>query len=114
MLSSRGHGRGRGGGGGGGSNDGLSAPIAGERFKRPGLAKAIRLLGQKGRAGFYEGDVALAIVEEVQQHGGFLSLEDLAMHTSSFVTPISATYRGHTLWEVNVHIFVKFLQFLKL
>ena len=27
-------------------------------------------------------------------------MEDLAAHASSFVTPISASYRGHTLWEV--------------
>ena len=66
MLSSQ---QGDGDGDGG---DGLSAPVAGERFRRPGLAKALRLLGEKGRAGFYEGDVALAIVEEVQQNGSVI------------------------------------------
>ena len=52
-------------------------------------------------AGFYQGEVAEAIVAEVQAHGGYLSLDDLRQHTSTFVEPISATYRGHKLYEVG-------------
>ncbi|CAM9306225.1 unnamed protein product [Heterosigma akashiwo] len=44
--------------------------------------------------------VGLAIVEEVQAHGGCLTLADLQAHASTFPEPVSAEYRGHRVWEV--------------
>lgn len=81
---------------------GCRAPQGGERVPRPGLARTLRDLGSNGKASFYgpQSAVASAIVEEVQAHGGSLTLDDLANHTSTFPDPISATYRGVTLHEV--------------
>jgi len=76
------------------------APIAGEVFRRPGLARALRLIGREGKTGFYHGPVAEAIVKEVQEHGGLLALTDLAAHSSSFPSPISTNFHGVRLHEV--------------
>ncbi len=59
---------------------GHRAPRAGEIVKNPLLAKTLRLLGEKGKQGFYEGPLAEAIVGIIKNMGGYLSLEDLKNH----------------------------------
>jgi len=44
--------------------------------------------------------VAKQIARFVKEHGGFLTVADLADHHSEWVTPVSTTYRGHTVWEL--------------
>lgn len=76
------------------------APGKGEIFRNPALAKTLRLLGQKGRDEFYRGGIARTIDTFMKEQGGFLSYEDLANHRSEWVTPVSTSYRGYTLWEL--------------
>lgn len=45
------------------SDGNTHAPAAGEVFRNPNLAKTFRKLGEEGRKGFYEGEVADRIVE---------------------------------------------------
>lgn len=47
-----------------------------------------------------QGEIAKAIVDCVQSHGGCLTLEDLAAHTSTFDDPIHVNYRGVDVWEI--------------
>lgn len=61
--------------------DGFRAPKEGEIFKCPTLASTLRKLASHGKAGFYEGSIAEAIVHATQQRGGFLTLEDLKYHS---------------------------------
>jgi gamma-glutamyltranspeptidase / glutathione hydrolase len=61
--------------------DGFRAPREGEIFKCPTLASTLRKLASHGKAGFYEGSIAEAIVHATQQKGGFLTLEDLKHHS---------------------------------
>lgn len=76
------------------------APEEGEVFRNPALARTLRKVAAEGRAGFYEGEVARQIVTFSEEHGGFFSLEDFARHTSEWVEPVSAEYRGVRLWEL--------------
>lgn len=76
------------------------APRAGEIFANPALAKAYRLIAERGRAGFYTGDVAEKIVAAVKAEGGLLDLADLAQHTSTWVEPIGTSYRGYEVWQI--------------
>ncbi len=57
--------------------------------KNPLLAKTLRILGEKGKEGFYSGTVAEAIVDIIKSTGGCLSLEDLAKHASEITEPTS-------------------------
>ncbi|KAJ2767400.1 hypothetical protein IWQ57_003960 [Coemansia nantahalensis] len=75
------------------------APQPGQVVRNPTLARTLRLLGRHGRAGFYGGPVADAIVQAVRAQGGVLSHADLAAHTSTLDEPISYEYRGHRLHE---------------
>ncbi|KAL1022869.1 hypothetical protein UPYG_G00033530 [Umbra pygmaea] len=76
------------------------APKHGQLFLNPHLAQTFQELGQHGKAGFYEGKVAKAIVDVIVQNGGVMSLEDLRSHESQEIKPIHTDYRGVRLWEV--------------
>lgn len=76
------------------------APKKGEIFSNPRLANTYRILSEKGRDAFYKGEIANGIVSYIKDQGGFLSMEDLEMHTSEWVDPVSTTYRGYELWEL--------------
>lgn len=75
-------------------------PQKGKRFRNPDLANTYEALAKGGRDAFYKGDMARSMAEFVQQHGGFLSYEDLASHFSIWVDPVSTNYRGYDLWEL--------------
>ncbi|MGE5186884.1 MAG: gamma-glutamyltransferase family protein [Acidobacteriota bacterium] len=75
------------------------APVAGEHFKNPALARALREVARGGKDAFYQGPIADAIVRTVKESGGVMELADLAAHASTWVEPISTTYRGRRIWE---------------
>lgn len=75
------------------------APLPGEIMKFPNLARTFRAVSDRGKDGFYKGEVARAIVELIQSKGGVMELEDLESHETTFVEPIKYTYGG----EVTVY-----------
>ena len=72
----------------------------GDIFKNPQLANTLEIIAEKGRAGFYEGEVAKTIADFIQAQGGFLTYEDLANFNSEWVEPVSTNYRGYDVWEL--------------
>ena len=75
-------------------------PKKGEVFKNPDLANTYELISKKGRDAFYKGKIAKTISDEMKKHGGFLSYEDFASHTSNWIEPVSVNYRGYDVWEL--------------
>jgi len=76
------------------------APNAGEVFKNPALAGTMRLIAEKGVAGFYEGKTAEAILAVSKELGGTMTAADLKEYQPEWVDPISTTYRGWTVYEL--------------
>jgi gamma-glutamyltranspeptidase / glutathione hydrolase len=76
------------------------APRAGDVFKNPGLARTYRELARNGRDAFYTGRIAREIVAFSEKNGGLFSLKDFADHTSTWVEPVSTSYRGYRVWEI--------------
>ena len=74
--------------------------VEGEIFKNPLLAKTYRTIANKGEQGFYSGTIARAIADEVQQQGGFLTIEDLSAYRVEWIEPVSINYRGYDIWEL--------------
>ena len=68
---------------------------AGDTLYQPELAATILRIQQKGKAGFYEGETAAMIVEEMKNSKGLISLEDLKKYTPQFRKPVEFDYRGH-------------------
>ncbi|APX96088.1 gamma-glutamyltransferase family protein [Natronorubrum daqingense] len=75
-------------------------PDAGETVTLPQLGESMRTIAEDGADAFYEGEIADAIVEEIQSAGGFLTHEDLASFEPEFVDPVSTTYNGAEVWEL--------------
>ena len=76
------------------------APNVGELFQFKAAARGLRAIAEtKGRA-FYEGEIAEALVKFSGQHGGAMTLQDLAQFRPEWVEPIAQNYRGYTLHEI--------------
>jgi gamma-glutamyltranspeptidase/glutathione hydrolase len=75
------------------------APLPGEIFCNPGLARTFAKVAEGGKPAFYQGEIAEAIVTVVNAAGGCLSPDDLAGHYSTREQPIHVTYRGLKVWE---------------
>ncbi len=75
------------------------APLAGEIFRNPGLARTFRLLAEQGKSAFYQGEIAEAIAAVLEECGGCLTVDDLAAHASTWEVPLSVTYRGYRVYE---------------
>jgi gamma-glutamyltranspeptidase / glutathione hydrolase len=74
------------------------APQAGERWRNPDAARSLRLLASG--EDFYTGSLGAAITSFAASTGGLLTMDDLAAHTSTWVAPLSASYRGYDVWEL--------------
>ncbi len=77
-----------------------TVPVRGDIFKNPHLANTLEKIAKGGRDAFYKGDIAKTIDAFMKKNGGFLSYEDLATHTSSWIEPVSVNYRGYDVWEL--------------
>jgi len=75
-------------------------PAKGDIFKNPALAKTLRLIGEKGRDAFYKDEIADKIDKFMRENGGFLRKADFEKHTSTWVDPVSANYRGYDVFEL--------------
>jgi gamma-glutamyltranspeptidase/glutathione hydrolase len=75
-------------------------PASGDIFKNPDYAESLRLVAERGPAGFYEGKTAEAILAISREKGGTMSAADLKEYAPEWVDPISTTYRGWTVYEL--------------
>jgi gamma-glutamyltranspeptidase/glutathione hydrolase len=75
-------------------------PNKGEIFQNSRLAATYEAIAEGGRDGFYKGEIAKKIDAYMAEQGGLLRLADLEAHTSEWVTPVSANYRGWDVYEL--------------
>ena len=59
------------------------------------LAHTFELIRDKGRAGFYDGEVADFMVKEMNRGEGIISKKDLADYDSKWRTPITGNYKNY-------------------
>lgn len=75
-------------------------PAKGEIFRNPRLADTLAAIAAGGRDAFYKGDIARSIDAYMSEQGGLLRYDDLAAHTSEWVTPVATNYRGWDVYEL--------------
>jgi gamma-glutamyltranspeptidase/glutathione hydrolase len=75
-------------------------PAKGDIFRNENLAATLRKIADGGRDEFYRGEIAERIESFLRGAGGFLTWADLAEHRSSWVDPVSSSYRGFEVWEL--------------
>ena len=69
----------------------------GEKLVQADLAATLEAIAQGGPQAFYQGPVALKIVEAVQGFGGKMTLDDMAAYQAVERVPVIGSYRGHTI-----------------
>lgn len=77
------------------SNDG--AWKAGDTLVQTDLANTLKRIKEKGQAGFYEGETARLIVEEMKRGGGIISYNDLKNYKARYRTPHAFNYKGYKI-----------------
>lgn len=70
---------------------------AGDTLVQKELAATLRRVQKEGVAGFYTGETAKLIVEEMQRGNGIITLDDLKNYTAKLRNPLEFTYRGHQI-----------------
>jgi len=77
--------------------DNNEVPPLGYRIRQPDLAHTLILLAQKGRDGFYAGEVARKLVQGSRAAGGIWSPEDLAAYQVKEREPVRFNYHGYRI-----------------
>lgn len=72
----------------------------GTRLIQPELARTFQNIIDGGRDSFYSGVVMNEITSAIQRDGGLLSEEDFRSHRSSWVEPLSVSYRGNDIYQM--------------
>ncbi len=93
-------------------------PADGEIFRQPNLGRTLRALVEAeraalasgagrerairaGRDAFYKGDIARRMAAAAQEAGGVLTEADLGGYEGRIEQPVSATYRGLTIYKAG-------------
>lgn len=74
---------------------------AGERFRQPELADTLQRIADKGVKGFYEGETAQLIVDEMEKHGGLITQQDLEEYQPVVRNPVHGNYRGYDIYSMS-------------
>ncbi len=67
----------------------------GDTLRQPDLAHTLEQIRDKGRDGFYSGEIATKIIEQMKHSGGIISRQDLENYHSVWRKPISGTYKEY-------------------
>ena len=76
------------------------APRVGQIFRNPDLAATFARSPQRAATRFYRGDDRAPHSELLRSQGGVLTAADLAEYSAEWVTPLSTTYHGWTVYEL--------------
>jgi gamma-glutamyltranspeptidase/glutathione hydrolase len=67
--------------------------------KNSDLARTLQAIAERGRAGFYEGEVAAEMARYAAAHGGFFTADDLKRQGAHWGAPLQGTYRDVTIYQ---------------
>jgi gamma-glutamyltranspeptidase/glutathione hydrolase len=69
----------------------------GETLRQPELAATLGRLQKKGAREFYEGETARLIAEDMREHHGLISVDDLRGYEAKERVPLRGDYRGYKI-----------------
>jgi gamma-glutamyltranspeptidase/glutathione hydrolase len=68
---------------------------AGERLRQPDLARTLARIRDQGAPGFYSGETARLVAEEMRRASGIITENDLERYEAKERAPVRGTYRGY-------------------
>jgi gamma-glutamyltranspeptidase/glutathione hydrolase len=75
-------------------------PEEGGFYRNAEFAGALKVIAEQGASAFYKGPIADAILRSSDRLGGTMNRADLESFSAEWVTPVSTTYRGWTVYEL--------------
>jgi gamma-glutamyltranspeptidase/glutathione hydrolase len=72
----------------------------GNIWKQPALANTLKHIRDKGRDGFYKGEVAHIIADYMKANGGIITTEDLKKYDAIEREPMVGTYKGYNIYSM--------------
>lgn len=76
------------------------APHIGELVRLPDHANSLALIAETHGQAFYRGELAEAMVRDARDHGGVLTMNDLASHRCDWADTINTAINGFQLHEI--------------
>ena len=73
----------------------------GEILRNPDMGRTYQRIADHGAEDFYRGEIAARIAADMAEHGGLLSLDDLAACAPEDNPPLWGTYRGYRIATNN-------------
>ncbi len=70
---------------------------AGEIWRQPDLARTLGRIRDQGRDGFYAGETARLLAQEMRRGGGMITEEDLARYQAREREPVMGSFRGYDI-----------------
>jgi gamma-glutamyltranspeptidase/glutathione hydrolase len=67
---------------------------AGDRLDQPGLVRTLEVVAEEGVLTFYDGTLADALMDLVDERGGLLTRDDLDAYEAVWLEPVEAPYAG--------------------
>jgi len=71
----------------------------GDTLRNPDLAWTLGQISDEGSKAFYKGRIAEKMVADLRSHGNVMTRRDLARYYAVERTPVTTTYRGHTVFS---------------
>ncbi|MBI3695688.1 MAG: gamma-glutamyltransferase, partial [Acidobacteria bacterium] len=68
-----------------------------ETIRQPELASTLERIAKLGARDFYEGETARLLAEDMAEHGGLITLEDLKRYQVVERAPLRGSYRGYNI-----------------
>jgi gamma-glutamyltranspeptidase/glutathione hydrolase len=81
----------------------LDPVIPADRLVQVDLARTLRKLAESGPEVFYKGEIAAAIVDEMEKNGGLIVESDLASYKPRTMRPHRAEYGGYDVVTTRTH-----------
>lgn len=75
---------------------------AGDTLVQTDLANTLKRIATEGQKGFYEGETAKLIVEEMQRGGGIITLDDLKNYKPVVRAPRAFEYKGKKILSMDL------------
>ena len=72
----------------------------GDLLVQEDLAKTFKLIKEKGTDVFYNGEIAQSLVDEVQDNGGSMDMQDLKQYSTDMETPVKGNYKGYDIYSM--------------
>ncbi len=66
----------------------------GDLLRQPDLARTLQRIANEGPAGFYEGETAALVEQEMAANGGLITRDDLKNYRAKRRVPLRGSYRG--------------------